>query len=107
GVQPGEEARPPIVVQDAKISCQAGVNEAEPCPAGVIAARCERDLDTRAAWWQPEAEVGPAPGENQPAGPLHHHVPPLAELAGHHLEAEPPARAGLKVGRDTDPADQL
>jgi hypothetical protein len=45
GRQSGEEARPAVIVQQAEVSRQAVVNQAQPGPAGVIAIGGERHLD--------------------------------------------------------------
>ncbi len=94
-------------MEQAEISCQAGVNQAEPGPLAVLAAGGERYLDPGGARPQPEARVGPAPREDQADRPIDDDVLPLAELAGGDLEPEAAAWPRLQIGRDTDPADQL
>src|SRR5437016_4968120 len=44
------------------------------------------------AWRQPEPRIGPPPGEDQAARPLHDDVPSLAELPGDDLEPSPRPR---------------
>ncbi len=83
------------------------MHQAEPGPAIVVGIGGQRHLDPRAARRQSEPGIGPAPGEDQPTGPLHDEVLPLAELPGDDLEPETPARPRLQVGGDPDPADQL
>jgi hypothetical protein len=85
-------------VQQAQIPGQAGVDQAEPGLLAVLAAAGERHLHPGGARREPEARVGPAPGEDQARGPVDDHVLPFAELAGGDLEAEAAARPRLQVG---------
>src|SRR5262252_3470050 len=107
GLQAGEEPGPSVLVQQAEVSGQAGMNQADPGLAKIAAAADESDFHARTSWRQPKARVGPAPRENQAAWPIHDDVPSLAELARHNLESEPAAGLRLQVSGDPDPADQL
>jgi len=85
-------------VQQAQVSGQAGVDQAEPGLLAVLADVGQCHLDPGGAWLQPEARVGPAPGEDQPDGPVNDDVLPFAELAGGDLETEAAARPRLQIG---------
>src|SRR5215470_12240440 len=107
GPQAGEEPGPSVLVQQAEVSGEAGMNQADQGFAKIAAIRDERYFHARTSWRQPEAWGGPAPRENQAGWPFHDDVLSLTELARHDLESEPAAGLRLEVSGDPDPAGQL
>src|SRR5579859_5689471 len=96
-LQANEEPRPSVVMQQAEVSGQVTVDKADTGLARFGVALGERDLHAGASRWQPEARVRPTPGEYQAAGPVHHDVLPLAELARRDLEPKPSTGPRLQV----------
>ena len=87
-------------MQQAQVSGQAGVDQAEPGLLAVLADAGQCHLDPGGAGSSPKPGSVQPQGEDQPDGPVDDDVLPFAELAGGDLETEAAARSAASPSKD-------